>query len=340
MTEQMKIINWVLRIFLLLILFTPVPKSYSQIPVSPGYVILKNNDTIFGNVENAVFGSLNRFIIIKNGTSSIQILKPTQVRKFFVSPDNYFQTKQINGKQKFLQLISEGRINLYRGNKGLYISCKSDSLVLIGGAKEYETKNGKTYLVVNNSFKTSLKGCISDTNYYHRIVKMSSDKNAVTKLIKEINGQDIAIPGRPANNRFHTNQYSLDFGYIVNKLNIQDLRYKNDTLWANYGDVSEQKLNAWQLGFSYKRNLNSTNLYLYGGLKFSKMQKTSFERLGLLYKTTSSNGSSFMEDTVGFVKDRYQYDMSMVSIPFGLYEEITNNRLRLFYSVGFSGTFF
>jgi hypothetical protein len=331
-----------LRFFLLIILSISILKSYSQIPVSPGFVVLNNNDTIYGNIEYSRFSALNKCVIIKNGTSTIQILKPEQVSDFFISPDLHFQSQHIGNRYTFLQLISEGKINLYKGSKGLYISCNSDNLVLLDHEKEYITKNGRMYLAQHNAYKTSIKSCITDTSFYRKIDELSSDINTISKLIQEINNHDLTPHKKPESRILHKNLYSLGISYSVNKFSIPDLKYRNDSLFFSYGDDTKPILNAWQIGFSFKRNLKSTHFYLYGGLEYSKMQKESFDRPGIIYSTEvfPSRGSSYFEDSIGNIKDQFRYEMTLVSIPLGFYEEITHNRLRPFYSAGFSANYF
>ncbi|MFA5329246.1 MAG: hypothetical protein WC384_15735 [Prolixibacteraceae bacterium] len=348
--EQMKRKNLLLILFWLLFLVITISKSYSQVPNSPGYVILNNHDTIYARIENSHLGSLSKCVIIKNGTSTIQIIKPKQVNGFFISPDSYFQTKQIGGKNTFVQVISKGKIDLYEANMNLYISRNSDNLVLLDGEKKYFKVDSKTYSTENNSYKTWMKNCIEDTSYYRKIDKLFFDKTVIKKLIYEINGQNFTSLKDRDIKIFHQNQFSFDFGYSAYTFQMLNLSYKNDSLFVSYGnngvlgdrDNVKHKLNAWQMGFSYKRNIKSTNLYLYSGLKYSKLQKISVDRFVFLHSsiTPESYGSSYYSNTIGSVKDQFHYDLTQVSMPVGFYHEISHNLLRPFYSIGISGNYF
>lgn len=349
--KQMQRKNSFLRLFLLFTFIVTASRSYSQVPISPGYIILNNHDTIYGRIENSHLGSIGKCIIIKNGTSKIHILKPEQVNGFFIYPDSYFQPQKIEGKYTFLQLISEGKVNLYSGDMNLYISSGSGNLVQLDGKKKYFNKDGKTYSIVNRSYKECIRASITDTSYYPKIDKLVFDKSAIIVLIKEINGHETTSLKDQDYKIFHKNQFSLGLSYSTYAYHMKNLDYKNDSFYVSYdgrigfnkkGNNPKLKLNAWQIEFSYKRNITSTNLYLYGGLQYCKLQKTSLERLGLLHSSISfeSDGTNHYTDTIGRVTDQFHYDIAQISLPVGFYHEISHNLLRPFYSFGFSGNYF
>lgn len=310
-----------------------------QITTREGYIITLENDTIFGRLEYANSGYLNKCVLGKGDSPKIEWLKPGDIKGYYVNPDIQFSSTKCQGEDMFLRVLSEGKINLYTDKLDLYVSNNTDSVVRLAGGKEYCTVNGQQYAQRVNTFKTQIWVLTSDRNYYQRIEELNYDQVKITALIKEINGSeddsDIKIR---SGNTIHQGHFGFEAGLSFNSFLVENMPDRYDTLLISMVSDEKHKVNSWFAGVNYKWKLGKGNSYLSGALDFELMSGNSQKEEGVIHSTTmhlTDDGNLYYIDTVGTVTDTYSFNMVSLCVPLVFHKEMSYNMLRPFFDLGF-----
>jgi len=319
-----------------------------QITTREGYIISLENDTIFGRLEYANSGYLNKCIFGKGDSPKIEWFKPGEIKEFYVNPDIRFSSIKYQGEDMFLKVLSNGKINLYSDILNLYISNNTDSVVKLAGGKEYYTVNGKQYSQKVNTFRTQIWELTFDGDYYQRIEELNYDLVKITALIKEINGRNNEIDRKAYSGRtIHESHFGFETGMSFNTLIVKNIPYRFDTLRIsmdshdNFLPGSDPydyfKANSWFAGLNYKWKTGRGNSYLSGTLYLEWMPGNNTREHGVIHSTTMNfgmPGSPYYIDTVGTVTDTYLYNLISLGFPVAFHKEMSYNRLRPFFNVG------
>jgi hypothetical protein len=316
--------------------------SYTQVTTSDGFIIANNYDTISGKLEYAYTGFSQKCVFIKENSLKIDFLSPDQIKQFFISPNINFKAKRFNKEQLFFQVLSEGKINLDYDGNDLFISNASDSLIrLKGGTESYRLVDGKSYVKETTIYKTQLKRCVGDTNFYKKIDNLNFDRKLIFELIEDINNKKPSAFVRLKFPKHNVNHYGIEIGFSINSFYLNNTNYINDSLEVEYKSRKSNvfttwaSVNSWIIGINGRRKIGKTNFYLSIGANYEKLLNTRIETSALLHQFMSwENGSIHNADTIGKVTDIYAFKLSSFSFPISFNEELSYNKFRPFYNIG------
>lgn len=320
----------------------------SQITTVNGYILSNTSDTVFGKIEYAAgMGFSNKCVFIDNNSNALKIYRPEQIRVFCIPDLVRFDSRTVNGKKSFLKVLVSGKISLYEGRSGLFISDESDSLILLKGGSETIQKDGRYIRQKVEQYKVQLKRSIKDTCYYSEIDRMNFDKGKIIDLIKDVNEiEDINTKNKKQKCKSHRYQYGIEAGYSTNTFAIGRnssstwlISYVSDPFKENY--QYHVQLNFLSLGLNIKQKVASTNSYLNISLGYSQNINTNSTRKGIVYNNVvfPSGGQPYF-DTTGHVTDNYYYRIKSVNLFLSYHAEFSYSRIRPFLEVGLSGSVF
>lgn len=84
----------------------------AQTEFRPGYIVLKDKDTLFGEIDYRSDKIMARVCKFKKDKTVLKY-SPFDIESYRFTDGKYFVSKKVNGKSVFLQFLIEGRLNVY-----------------------------------------------------------------------------------------------------------------------------------------------------------------------------------------------------------------------------------
>jgi len=139
------------KTLLFLVFFFTVQLLKSQTNFQSGYIIKLSGDTLNGEIDNRgdiLMSQVCRFRINNKGNETKYL--PSDIGGFRFSNDKYYISKNINGKDVFVEFLIKGKINIYykRDYDGDHYFLEKDSfkIVEIPYSEKLINIDGKVYL--------------------------------------------------------------------------------------------------------------------------------------------------------------------------------------------------
>jgi len=128
------------QIIITLFYLLPFFAGFSQQDFKPAYVITRQNDTLFGKIDNQSILLLSKSCIFLSGEGIRTKYTPDDIRAFRFIDGSFFIAKDIADEKLFLEFLVKGKINLYYyydGTDRYFIEKENEPLAEIGGGKTY-----------------------------------------------------------------------------------------------------------------------------------------------------------------------------------------------------------
>jgi hypothetical protein len=315
-----------LLLFLLLI-FISGNEVYCQKIFRDGYIIKKGGAPIYGLVEYSSNQDIPSKCIFKSfDIARVIDYSPETLIAFGYKNGNRYETKELNNKQLFFEVLVTGKIVLYRRGSGYFIEKDKPGLVeLKNGQIKYQTANGLTEFKDLPAFLTYL------TEGKSGIISSKFNlKNDIIPLVTSYNkdsGKESYVFNRTISAK-QISQKALETGVERNKfglvggINTYLLKLTPD---ATYKDFlpSPEKESAMILGVSFERLLSR------------KSDKYSL-RIELLYNKQTFY--SYSELTKSATISRYDafFNFTGIKVPVLFQYSFTGKKIVPFVNAGFA----
>jgi len=166
-------------------------KSFAQVKYYPGYVIMLKGDTLKGEIKKNPKKEFDNFVKAayrKSEGNEIKTFNPTKITEYCVDGVKYV-SRNIEGEQVFIKLISAGVVNLYEAQIEVYqmndLKIKSDFFMeKIGEVGPVKIKSGKFRKQVQEVMADNediVKGLEDKTYDYENIVEVFNTYNKSAK---------------------------------------------------------------------------------------------------------------------------------------------------------------
>jgi hypothetical protein len=334
----------------LFVFFNLAQLSFGQITTAPGYIINNAGDTIKGRLEYVNTNLPGKRAFISDASGKLEFLKPEQVQSLYISPEIHFRTLPFKGKKVFMQVVSEGQLDLYEYKGNLFVQHKAaDSLMLLTGGKKTVDQNGKKYAVYDFSYKSQLRKVLETNVFDARLNTLNFDKKQISQLALEINGQQAGSKKKAALRNVHQLEFKAGFStYNVLLQNIpysQDSLNSNETFFDYMGNnplpAEKTSLRSTSLGLFYKKKIGKKYSYLKAGIVYNNAFKAQRTQTRNLYRGfTISQSGDFPSDTIGKAVDTYTYKLNSLDIPLSYYAELADGKVRPFLDLGLNTRFY
>ena len=325
-------------------LFSCLPEySFSQITTAPGFIITNQGDSLRGKLEYVNTNISAKRIFIPEGTEKLTIITPELVKDYQVNPEVNFKTLSLKGKKVFMQVISEGQLNLYKYRGELFAKTPADSLLHLTGGRKTEMKDGKKYAVVDYTYKKQLRQALNTPAFDNKLNNLVFDEEHISNLSREINGQPQSEKIPQLENKY---QFEIRLGFTANAFTLQNIPYSQDSLSSNetfFGVLGNKSLPAEKISLSHitaggfvKSKIGKKYSYLKAGAVLNKALAVRKTQTRNLYKgfVFSNSGPDHPKDTIGKVIDTYTYKMNTLEIPLSYYAELSDGKFRPFVDLG------
>ena len=164
---------------------------FAQTKYYPGYVIMLKGDTLKGEIKKNPKKEYDNFIKVAYRQSEggpIKTFNPTKITEYCVDGFKYV-SRNIDGEQVFIKLISSGAVNLYEAQIEVYqmndLKIKSDYFMeKLGEAGPVKIKSGKFKKQVQEVMSDNeeiVKGLEDNTYDYENIVEVFNSYNKSSK---------------------------------------------------------------------------------------------------------------------------------------------------------------
>jgi len=248
----------------------------AQTDFRPGYVINKNGDTIFGQIDyrgDLLMSSKCKF---KDADNEIKEYFPNDIAAFRFIDSKYYVSKEINGKNFFLEYLIKGKVNMYyiRDDKGDHYYLDRDDMELAElpyeeGVKDVDNKKvyykTKQHIGILNYYMKDAPGFQSriqrlETPEHQSLIRLAEDyHNTVCE------GEQCVI--------FEKKQPSLKVNLevvagVVNFENVEDL---NDRYYFQSGVIAH----FWMPRTNEK-------IYFKTGFLYSQLEDTDGRKYGYI----------------------------------------------------------
>lgn len=164
---------------------------FAQAKYYPGYVIMLKGDTLKGEIKKNPKKEFDNFVKAayrKSEGGEIKTFNPTKITEYCVDGFKYV-SRNIDGEQVFIKLISSGAVNLYEAQLEVYqmndIKIKSDYFMERSGeAGPIKIKSGKFRKQVQEVMSDNediVKGLEDKTYDFDNIVEVFNTYNKSAK---------------------------------------------------------------------------------------------------------------------------------------------------------------
>ena len=182
------------QVIIILVYLLSVFVGFSQPYFKPAYIITRQNDTLFGKIDNRDYLPLSKSCIFLSGEGIKTKYTPDDIRAFRFIDGSFFVAKDIAGEKLFLEFLVKGKINLYYyydGTNRYFIEKENEPLTEIGGGKStlnYYTQDApELRKKINEIEELNHKNMIALVQDYHNMV--CDDEKCIVYVKKEYQTQ-------------------------------------------------------------------------------------------------------------------------------------------------------
>ncbi len=176
-------------IFALLLFFSL--ESFSQSFFNSCYIVLNNNDTVYGEIEYKNDFILSNLCVFKKSQKDIQITyHPFDIQEYMVN-NRLFISKKINNEVVFIEEIIKGKISIYSlmdqdRNIHYFINKNDSNFMEIPYKEKIIDKNGERYLYKSKLHIGLLKEYMKDVpSLFTSIEKIQQpNRDNLTQLVE------------------------------------------------------------------------------------------------------------------------------------------------------------
>jgi hypothetical protein len=287
-----------LKTFIILLMNTLTLCIHSQVNFRPGFIITTSRDTIHGKIDYRGDRLMGKVCKFKNNNSEIKKYYPGDICGFRFNDGKCYVTVLINEKPKFLELLIQGRLNIYylkdNSKPHYFFNRDSNNLTeLQYFMRELEINNsnkpkeGEYFIVDEYKIKTDGKKLSNKYNIKsqkHQQLLLDSLKDA-PELSEEI--LKLETPSHSKLIKLAENYHKIiskNRNYIVyHKLqNKFDVEFSAGSAKLNYDRITHDKdYTIYSIKVNKNMPLVSEKLYLGFGVQYApiKMKYTSYKIL-------------------------------------------------------------
>ncbi len=265
------------KLLLALLVFT-VSKAYAQLNFNPGYIISIEQDTIYGRIALKGDASLCKFCLFKSENKKITKYLPSEIRAFYIEGIRYYESFEVDGESKFLEMLFKGAVNIYyytdNNSKQYYIKKEEGGLEplnyferslfvnqrgTVEDARDFDItsydmsswNSGKQKVVIRvEQYKKTLDSLMSDTpgmaGEINRLGKVEhKELIAVSQIYHQLKNknEDYMV--------YHQNHKKGLLEFSVGLLNIDYSYIKSKNSYMIYGFKGYTPLRGSNLFFGY-----------------------------------------------------------------------------------------
>ena len=301
-----------MRKILTLLLLTMTFSLFGQSNFKDGFVITKENDTIYGQIKLQTNSMNYRSCILKDGNGEHHYL-PEQIRAYEFAGDKAFISGLV--KDHFAEVLVTGTISLYKFEEKFYVKKGEVIQLLETGTQEIEI-DGKTRLREDNRWRGILSYMISDCmpksqQLTSRISLIERDLVNLALKYNTCQGQDFT--GYKTEQPWVAFNFGISIGY-----NSTGLELNQNQAPLNYMDSSYQSYDpAAGILFSISSPRIAQNLALQAEMLFSQSLYTS--------SISGGNGSYYYD---------FSLETSTLSVPISVKYTLPKNKYGFFIQGG------
>ena len=336
-------INLKVAFFAILLIKLSTQISYSQVTTSKGYLVLNNNDTIRGYLENLDDEFLDKVLFVKENTNDIAYYFANQIKQVYIQPDTYLESKDFGKDTVLFKVLSEGKLSLYKHKKDFFITCGTDSLIKLIGGKYLVESSNKTYYTDSKTYKIQIKQCLNDANYFEKVDKLFFKEKNIVALFNELN--QVAEPSdeAPKLKKYHNpNHLGIEISTGKSAYGLYNQQITDYSEQIELDDPIFQSsfniYNSKYLGLNYKRNVGKSSSSLSFSLAFSKASDKSYTKTGV-FQSTEMMVNENLPDSIGQIVDTYNINLNALDFSFTYYRELSAKTVRPVIDVGIAGKY-
>ena len=302
-----------------------------------GYIVKKTGEVLSGLVEYSTKKGIPSVCTFKRfDIARTVVYSPDEIQAFGYRNGNRFESRQLNGKVTFLEVIVTGKIVLYQKGSDYYID--KDHLGLM------ELKNGPVSFNFGDG-KREFRNLAEFLTYV-------TDGKA-GKVSEKFNVKDEIVPLITSYNKESGKSYNVFNRSFTEKQLTQDA-WKSGASKNRFGIVSGINLYTLNLKFNPDRSGTTSADYVpdpekemgpvagltYERLLFRRSDRFSL-RIDLLYNSQSFYCYGERENSVGGItRDDAWFDFKGIKAPVLLQYSITGGRIVPYFNAGIAYQFF
>jgi hypothetical protein len=311
-------------VFIIVILFFD-SSLYCQKFYREGYIVKNNGESINGVVEySSNQDDPSKCAFKRFDIAHLVTYTPEDIQAFGYRNGNRYESKTLNNKSLFFEVIVTGKIILYRRGSGFYIDKDKSGIVELKNGPVSYPVNGKQSEFNNlteflNYITEGKTGGISDKfNLKKDLIPLIIRYNKESLQSYYVFNRSISekqLTQSALENEVNKNRIGLQAGMSIYKLNLgtPDGYYKYFPAGSNE--------TAPVIGLSYER------------LLFRRSDKYSL-KLGALYNRQSFYSYSEGKVTGGYSRDDAFFNFTAIKLPLLVQYSVTGNRLVPFINAG------
>ena len=179
-----------IKVFLVNLFILSAFALNAQVDFQPAYIITNNADTLYGKIDKNTGYEISDRCVFKDEEQQTITYTPVDIKSFFFVEGQYFISKEIDGRMRFIECLIKGNIDAYcmydQNSVRYFISKESLGLTEIPYVEEYRKVDNEEVAYHSTKHIGVFKYYMQDApELYPEIDKLKKpNAKSITKLVK------------------------------------------------------------------------------------------------------------------------------------------------------------
>ncbi|MEQ8243061.1 MAG: outer membrane beta-barrel protein [Fulvivirga sp.] len=296
----------------------------AQSDFRPGYVITNEGDSINGSINYRV-GSANYEECQFQMNSTVKTYAPVDLKKYGFVNDKTYISKYLpdegtSNQKVFLEILSQGAINLYKYNATYYVEKNESEFYQLTNKVKKTNVDGNTYYQSNNAYKGVLSYLLAECyDLKNKIKKVTLNELKLTRLVNDYNkcqGNFTITPKQ--NKQLMAFEGGLKFGFQTSSISFEPSFLEDFSYLFEKWNISKSIIAGASVELSFPRLYERVSFYS-----------------EVLYTSSKYISHNQITATYGIDRNDVEIELSTLQVPLGFRYTFPEKLVAPYFNVGF-----